>query len=159
MGADPRSPVVEFLAGTGRDGRGRLLPDILAFDDRALEAHHDYIQWLFPLDTPSAAVPGSPILSSQDIAEIRACGQCQANLRRALHRLTRFYEENDHWLVPTNHNHLRITRIIRSTRMLLSSSEAVEFFNAIMARVTTSGARVSPTSQRYWREALDQNAP
>ena len=38
-----------FLTGIGRDHRGRSLAEVLAFDDSALEQHHDYIQWLFPL--------------------------------------------------------------------------------------------------------------
>lgn len=149
----PSAPVA-FLSGTGRDGRGRLLDDVLAFTDQELEAHHDYIQWLFPLDTPSAAVPGSPILTPSDIAAISACAQCQVNLRRALERMERFYAGNDHWLVPGDHNHLRITRIIRSIRLLVGPKQAEDFFDAIMARVTQSGAPVSHTSQRYWKEAL-----
>jgi len=67
------SPVIKFLSGSGSDHRGRFLEDVLAFSDNELESRHDFIQWLFPLDTPSAAVPGSPVLSSEDIKEIRGC--------------------------------------------------------------------------------------
>jgi hypothetical protein len=33
--------------------------------------------------------------------------------------MTRFYPGNDHWLVAYDHNHLRITRIIQSLRLLV----------------------------------------
>lgn len=149
------SDLLEFLSGVGRDARGRLLHDILAFSDQELETHHDFIQWLFPLDTPSAAVPGSPVLSTIDVEAIRACEPCRSSLRRSADRMARFYAENDHWLVPADHNHLRITRIIRSLKLLVSRQEAEEFLKGILRRVGQSGARVSRTSQRYWQEALD----
>ncbi len=40
-------PIHAFLRGAGRDGRGRRLADVLAFDDARIEAVHDFIQWLF----------------------------------------------------------------------------------------------------------------
>jgi len=48
------SPLVSFLGGRGPDAAGRFLHDILDWDNAALEATHDYIEWLFPLPTPSA---------------------------------------------------------------------------------------------------------
>lgn len=155
MTSKGRTDLPAFLSGVGRDARGRQLEDILAFSDRELESRHDFIQWLFPLDTPSAAVPGSPVLSRGDIEAIRACEPCKRNLRRSAERMARFYAENDHWLVPSDHNHLRITRIIRSLRLLVGRPEAEQFFSSIMARVRNSDTVVSKTSQRYWREALE----
>ena len=37
-------PVHAYLAGAGRDSRGRLVEDVLALSDERLEAIHDYIQ-------------------------------------------------------------------------------------------------------------------
>ena len=155
MSSDVHTELVEFLSGSGRDARGRRLNEILAFSDEDLEAHHDFIQWLFPLDSPSAAVPGSPVLSRKEIEAIRACEPCQFNLKRSAERMARFYTKNDHWLVPTNHNHLRITRIVRSLKLLVGRQDAEDFLNAIMRRVGQPNLRVSETSLRYWREALD----
>ena len=64
-------PLHAFLAGAGRDGRGRLASDVLGFSDDRLEEVHDYIQWLFPLQTRSAAQPQSPVLSTAEIEAIR----------------------------------------------------------------------------------------
>ena len=148
------SSVVAFLSGTGPAANGSCLEEVLAFSDQELEARHDFIQWLFPLETPSMAVPGSPVLTLIDVALIQASRICQSNLRRAAERMMRFYDENDHWLVPFDHNHKRISRIIRSLSLLVDQREAERFYEAIMSRVAQSGAGVETTSQRYWREAV-----
>ena len=149
-------PIHAFLAGRGRDGRGRGAADILDFDDAALERYHDYIQWLFPLPTASAAVPGSPVLSPAEIAAIRGDAEALATLRAAAARLRRFYADNDDWLVARDHNHLRISRIIASLRLLVGYDEARAFHEAAEARVQASGGRVNADSRRYWRAALGE---
>lgn len=156
IGMASGSPIVNFLSGSGSDHRGRSLEEVLALSDSELESRHDFIQWLFPLDTPSAAVPGSPVLSSNDIAEIRGCQQCRANLLRASDRMRRFYAENDHWLVRFDHNHRRITRIIKSLSLLVGNQEAEEFYRFIEERVAETNAPVSATSRRFWRNAIGE---
>ena len=147
------SALVLFLGGRGPDAAGRFLEDILDWDDAALEATHDYIQWLFPLPTPSAAAPGSPVLTAEDIEAVRHDPVAQGNLRRAAERMRGFYEANSHWLVAHDHNHLRISRVIRSLRLLLGHDEAVEFFEAIMRLVGRAGEPVSATSIEHWQDA------
>ena len=148
------SRIVAFLSGSGKDTRGRWLDEILAFSDDELEHRHDYIQWLFPLDTPSQAVPGSPVLSAGDIAEIRLSGACQANLERAAERMRRFYRASDDWLVSTDHNHLRITRIIRSLVLLAGRAKGERFHADIMARVEKAGHPVARRNVAFWLGAL-----
>lgn len=155
MAAEERSAIVTFLEGEGRDGRGRTLSDLLAFGDEDMERHHDYIQWLFPLGTPSRAVPGSPVLSTADIAAIRASPACQRNLAQATARMIRFYAENDHWLVPFDHNHLRITRIVTALRTLVGQEAAGDFHGAIVRRVAETGRPVAQSSRKHWDEALN----
>ena len=64
--------LLDFLRGTGRDASGRSIAAIWAMSNDDLERHHDFIQWLFPLDTPSRAVPGSPVLAADEIEIGRA---------------------------------------------------------------------------------------
>jgi hypothetical protein len=147
-------PLHAFLAGSGTDGRGRTVDAVLAFDDGALERHHDYIQWLFPLDTPSMAQPGSPVLSAAEAAAIRADPRAVATLRRAAAVMLGFYARQRHWLTHGDHNHLRITRIVKSLDSLVGHEDAKAFLTAILAHNAAAGAPVNPTSLRYWREAL-----
>jgi hypothetical protein len=146
-------PLHAFLAGLGRDGCGRLAADVLGFPDRDLEAVHDYIQWLFPLPTRSAAQPHSPILTPAEIAAIRADPRAVATLKAATERMLRFYQETRWWLSSYDHNHLRITRILHSLRLLVSPEEAKTFYKAILALNEAAGAPVNTRSLRYWAEA------
>lgn len=137
------SAIVNFYSGTGRDGSGRTLDEILRWPDHQLEAVHDYIQWLFPLPEPSGANPWAPVLTPQDIAAFHASEPMRTRLHEAFTRMLRFYglvEENAierrpafavharNWLTPGNHNHLRITRILRCLRVLGLEAEAQAFW-------------------------------
>ena len=144
----------DFLRGTGRDGRGRRLADVLAFDDARIEAVHDFIQWLFPLAERSRAVPGAPVLGAVEAAAIRGDPQAQAGLHAGLERMARFYADTDGWLTGHDHNHLRITRIITAARDLLGPADAAAFHAAMVARVEAAGTPVNRDSLRFWRAAL-----
>ena len=147
------SAVVDFLSGDGADRAGRTLEQVLAFDDAALERHHDYIQWLFPLPEASSAVPGAPVLSADDVLQIRSSDIAVTNLRAAAARMRDFYARTRHWLVPADHNHLRITRIIKSLRLLAGDAEADAFKTMILDTVGFSGANISARSMGFWASA------
>ena len=146
------SPLVAFLTGEGRDAAGRTIAEVLAYDDGQLEARHDFIQWLFPLPEPSLAVPGSPVLTDDDERALKTDMRAQANLRSAAARMGAFYARNDHWLRSHDHNHLRITRIIRSLRRLAGDEAAEGFKAAILTRAGESSA-INPRSLAFWASA------
>ncbi len=145
--------VLAFLEGQGVDGRGRTLFEVLALDDAALERTHDFIQWLFPLEEPSAAVPDAPFLDAAGAAAIRESTLAQCALAAATDRMDRFYRRTDNWLRPHDHNHLRITRIIRSLRLLSGDAAANAFRDAILWRVEATRAPVGARSRGYWLTA------
>ena len=147
-------PIHAFLAGTGRDGAGRSLADVLAFDDVRIEGVHDFIQWCFPLAQASRAVPGAPVLTAAEAAAIRADPQALAGLSAARDRMRRFYAETGFWLCAHDHNHLRITRILTALRDLLGAPEAEAFHAFVTARNAEAGAPINPDSLRFWRAAL-----
>ena len=133
---------------------GRLLADVLAFDDAHIEGVHDFIQWLFPLPEPSRAVPGAPVLGAAEAAAIRTDPQARAGLEAGLQRMTRFYAETDAWLTGFDHNHLRITRIIAAARDLLGPDEACAFHTHVTTLNTAAGAPINGTSLEHWRRAV-----
>lgn len=131
------SKITEFYAGTGTDHAGRTLADIMAFDDVELERVHDFIQWMFPLREASRFNPNAPILTQQDVDEFLSSAKLQDNLLASLRKMCAFYglsldrNENDTgwdmtlvadgkpwWASPHDHNLLRLTRILTSTRVL-----------------------------------------
>lgn len=151
--------LAQFLQGAGPDSQGRMYADILNFSDEELEEVHDYIQWLFPLREPSMAVPGSPVVESDDMAELlRNDTDVRANTLLALERMKRFYADNDHWLAQGDHNHLRITRILKSACLLGLRDEAIKFHNFILQRVE-SAQPVTRESLAYWQTSISLATP
>ena len=146
------SELQRFLEGGGRDGAGRTIDEVLSFDDDQLERRHDFIQWLFPLSEPSRAVPGSPVLRPEDIDALRVSAAAQANLRRAAERMLRFYARTPQWRRCFDHNHLRITRIVRSLRLLAGDGAADEFRASVLT-LAGGATSVNEASLRFWREA------
>ena len=127
--------ILSFYGGAGEDHAGRRWDDILRWPDERLEQVHDFIQWLFPLPEPSPVNPLAPVLDRETIAAFAARPELRANLRASLERMLRFYgldlrdgptvtrtanfaARARNWLTPNNHNHLRITRILRCCWLL-----------------------------------------
>lgn len=150
----PENGLPAFLAGTGTDARGRTAAEIIAMSDAELERYHDWVQWLFPLPAASAAVPGSPVLSREDVQAIRCNPVAVETLRRTADRMVAFLRDNDHWLTTYDHNHMRITRIITSLGLLVGPDQARRVFDEIAHLNESAGGPVNAKSVRYWREAL-----
>lgn len=55
------------------------------------------------------------------------------------------------WVHRFDHNHLRITRIIRSLRVLGLEEEAIAFFQALKS--IQEASNISPKSLNYWSRA------
>lgn len=118
--------------------------------DQDIEQIHDFIQWLFPLDAPSGANRRAPVLSAEDVQAIHASGLAQIALAAGTDRMAAFYQRNGHWLVDHDHNHLRITRIIKSLRLLRGPGEAEDFRQIVLRRDEQAGRPVSAGSRQYW---------
>lgn len=137
----------------GTDDAGRTHADVMRMTDDGLERHHDYIQWLFPLPEPSRAVPASPILTPEDLAILRASDRAQERMRAAAERMMQFYGATRFWLAEHNHNHLRISRIIRSLRLIVGDAAADDFRASVLARATEAKAPISATTLGHWHSA------
>lgn len=153
MSSAAAAPLHAFLSGIGRDSRGRLAADVLCFSNEQLEEVHDYIQWLFPLPTRSAAQPAAPVLTQAEIDAIRADPRALDTLQKATERMLQFYKDTNGWLTSHDHNHLRITRIIHSLRLLVGPEEAQRFHKDILALDYVAGCPVNTRSLRFWAEA------
>ena len=147
------SAIVNFLTGEGPDGAGREIFQVLSMDDRTLEETHDFIQWLFPLQTRSGAQPDAPVLSAAEVEVIRSSSLAEAALAAATDRMAIFFLRNGHWLTASNHNHLRITRMIKSLRLLRDDASADAFRNLILARVAEAGSPVGAPALGFWQRA------
>jgi hypothetical protein len=170
---DPDDALLAFYAGAATDDQGRTLDQILAWDDARMERTHDYIQWLFPNDVPSPINSGAPVVTAHHRQAFAQRPQLRQNLRRALDRMLDFYgltREQDlisrsaewqtkhtRWMTPGNHNHLRLTRILKCLNLLGLPDEATALF-ACLDTIAQSeeGAAISQTTQRFWKDAAEK---
>ena len=151
--ADQENTVLGFLNGTAADIHGRTFDDVMAFSDEQIERTHNFIQWLFPLIEPSLSVPGSPYLSDAEITAIKDSSAAVANLNIAAYWFLDFLARNQHWIKPYDHNHLRITRAIKSLR-LLSGNEAADRFKAAVIGLAGDGIElVNGRARQFWEGA------
>ena len=148
-----QTPIVRFLEGTGSDHRGRFLITIHDHDDQWLEGMHDYIQWMFPLMEPSRSVNTSPVLTLDEVVFIRKSNNAQHGLSCSVERMQMFWGENDFWIKRYNHNHLRLTRVIKSLRMLSGPEAAEEFKQWLNDRLGLRRNEIDEKALSFWREA------
>ncbi|WP_207768294.1 opioid growth factor receptor-related protein [Marinobacter halophilus] len=162
------SRLTQFMRGEGPDHQGRTLDEILAFDDFWLEHTHDFVQWLFPIPEASRANLMAPVLTEEDCEVFKHDGDLRQQQRRALDRMLAFYglarrngviealpglNLRDHiWLKAGGHNHLRITRIIRSIHYCHQQQLAAQLQAAFISIGQTKGF-VSEKTISYWRIA------
>jgi hypothetical protein len=178
MTAAPANPLVAFYRDGAPDDQERTLLQILAWDDDRLEAVHDYIQWLFPLRERSEANPSAPVLDPLTIGAFRAAPVMRERLRQSFDRLLRFYglrwqlgpagpvigradnfpSRAQIWLRLLNHNHLRLTRILRSTHLLGLTAESAALLDALKAVYAEFPDRITPRTFAYWIEAAEQRS-
>jgi hypothetical protein len=132
---------------------------------------HDYIQWLFPLPEASRFNPEAPLLSAADKAAFRTDPDLQLRALKALDLLLGFWgfarnekaivrapdfaARSANWLEPTNHNHLRLTRVLlflghagltAHQAALLACLEDITIHEGLDA--------VTPRTLSFWRDAV-----
>ena len=145
--------VFHFLEGAIPDGRGRTLSMIMAFDDQKIESTHDFIQWIFPLDEPSRSHLGAPVLDLFEIEEIKSSDVALENLMQSADWYFGFLQRHDHWIRQYDHNHLRISRAIKSLRLLVSDEVADRYKAAILDFLGGNISAISERSRGYWLNA------
>jgi hypothetical protein len=145
--------IVGFLEGVTPDNRGRLLSHIHQFSDEQMETTHDYIQWLFPTDQPSQSNYNAPVLSPFDIEDLQQSKRAVANIKISAERFLGFLSRHNYWISRYNHNHLRITRVITSLRLLAGDDDADQFLASILALVKGKEGQIGQKPIQFWMQA------
>ncbi|KAF7863931.1 hypothetical protein EAF04_006896 [Stromatinia cepivora] len=173
------SPLVSFYRNKTPDTAGRFISQILKWNHGMLEDTHDYIQWLFPLPEESM-VSNAPLVDADVFAAFHSSSDLQSLLKNSLVKMLDFYgfefaddlDENNlpiivgspdftdkcgNWLVVRDHNHLRISRILRSLRVLGLESEAAAFYKALSDIIYHEHRQiVSSQTAEFWRRAAQR---
>lgn len=162
------SPLVNFYHGESPDHKGRYIEGIWAMSPFWLEHTHDYIQWLFPIPEAGRFNGFAPLLGEREQAAFAADEVLRANQHRSLDVMLAFFgltrrelviealpelNMRKHiWLKRGGHNHLRISRIIRSLYLCHQPSLAQAFQSAVI-KIGTEQGIVSDSSIQYWTRA------
>lgn len=150
--------IIKFLSNKQCDYKGRLYSDILHCTDREMELCHDQVQWIFPLHEASGHALTYPIINRDIVTECKDNEEVLENISNAVKRMTNFYafDSKDRnkqkvWCKGFNHNLLRITRIIRSSRLLGLDEEANEFYRH--AKDAGDYFDIGNVAKAYWWRA------
>lgn len=147
--------LVDFYSDVGRDSKGRKLQDILAWEDpNEWEKCHDFIQWVFPLPEPSRFNPDAPLLDAETLQVFRTTPRIYRNVTKAYLMAHRFlFVKEPTWLEPGDHNHLRITRIIRFLNLMGSTKMSSQIHKHAVELAEANPGAVSKTTLEFWRQA------
>ena len=168
-------PIIRFYSGTGTDDCGRRIEEIWQWDHVRFEGVHNYIQWLFPLEVRSQFNPSAPVLTDQTVDVFRQDATLRLRLKRSLQVMLDFYglqllepdnepiriiralnfnTNSSKWLIQGNHNHLRLTRIISSTKILGLETYSAALFKCLTEIYNDYPGKISPNTYQYWRNAV-----
>lgn len=151
------SPLVNFLTGTGCDARGVTVGGYLDADNHWWEFSHSHIQWAFPLPEPSKAQPTSPVADDVFYETIKNDHAARARMISLTGRYLQFLDQTTAWRRPHDHNHLRITRVLRCLLLCGLPDLAKEVF--IYCRKEVGDIVGLVTWQDYWWEATTNPTP
>ncbi|GAD79113.1 opioid growth factor receptor-related protein [Vibrio ezurae] len=157
-----------FMLGHHLDHKQRNIEQIWSLDDFWLQHDREYIQWLFPIDTPSKFQPLVPLVCSSTRDYFLTCKVLQKAQRRSLHIMLNFYDmqikngavvpknklsiHEQSWLNDDDHSHRCITRIIRSLTLLGQQDLGRQFQEGMLDTAIKYG-KTREESLNYWRNA------
>lgn len=150
------SDIINFYHGNPSSSN-HVLEEIWNYTLKELEMNHDYIQWMFPLNEASKCQPNSPVLTDEDIAKFRVSRKLKLKLLRSVRVFMNFLRETiDTWMVCFDHNHLRITRMLRCLVIMGLEYEAYARLQEIRMMIVEAQEFncPSPIAHKYWAEAL-----
>lgn len=152
LGIEAMSQILDFYRGTCLHPRGMTFQETLASSDMEIEKAHDLIQWWFPLPEPSRMQPLAPVLTADDLAAFKSETVLRTRVALPTQRMMDFFDHTHLWRKPRDHNHLRITRIIRFFTLLGRNTAAQNTLRFVDER----SPNVPESVKWYWREALNE---
>ena len=144
--------IYDFLTG-GIDHAGRTHAFICNQSDEWIESTHDFIQWLFPIEDERSRGTFIPELSVDEVEMIKKSDEAQKAMLLSASRMRRFWSKNQHWVTEHDHNHLRMTRCIKSLRLLVGDEEAQKMKVWLSSLLGPNAKLISSTSLNYWKNA------
>lgn len=153
-----------FLEGRQTDDKGRTIDSILRWSNLRLELSHNYIQRVFPTDESSKYARSLKPISPSDISSLVKSEASKNNIRKAYIRMLSLWKLDDenykrkiyrYWNHRNNHNHLRITRILKCFKLIQMNDELKDFSIRLSYLLNNDhGLKISKKTEDYWRDNL-----
>lgn len=141
--------IVDFYEDRGQNPSGHSYSQVMRYSDDELEAHHDFVQFLFPTKQQSKYAKGSTPITDIEISIFKTNLTLMNKFKQALVRMSSFYglkfDEKTNsfsyangyqnrfkeWVQSGNHNFLRLTRILTCLNLMDMSKEAGSLFQCL----------------------------
>lgn len=165
---------LKFLEGSEKEDRGRYVTDILKYGNLRLELVHNYVQRIFPTNEQSKFSNIRPI-TDEDITLIRASAIVKDNISRMYQKMLRYWKiDGDRyrkwglgapfrlWNMWNNHNHWRMTRVLKCFLLLGMEDEHKDFslrLSAILEikRAKKLSVRITKKTAEIWKSKFWQD--
>jgi hypothetical protein len=162
------SKIIKFYEKRATDNYGRSLEEMQHYNYEQLEDIHNYIQWMFPLRKKSSVNLSAPTLKDTDIEYIKNSKTIKNNIFVSTLVITDFwgigkeFTENRYfiksnrvklWVTPSNHNFLRVTRVLRSLVLFDVKDEAVALLKCLEEIKNNGNQNIIGDSFKYWEDA------
>ncbi|CUS48005.1 MAG: Opioid growth factor receptor (OGFr) conserved region [Idiomarinaceae bacterium HL-53] len=163
-----------FYTQGGANDRGYTLIQLWERPDQWLERSHMFIQWMFPLTTPSAANIYAPLLNDETIQFLREDIKAQENLERSFERFCgllglalerncsvlqvvkgeNFEVRKGDWFTFNSHSNARITRVLSCMRLLKRDDLAQVLFEGVLKLMDTEpDCGIGSVAVTHWKKA------
>ena len=150
-----------YLEGYETDDKGRTIDNILHWSNIRLEISHNYIQRVFPTDESSKHDRIFEPATRDDILSISLNEKAKDNIRKMYLKMLLLWKldgENyktikmyRYWNQENNHNHLRMTRILKCFRLIEMNDELKDFSNRLIFLLEHNGLKISKKTEELWR--------
>lgn len=105
--------IVDYYLGKSEDKDGNTVNDYLTFDDDTISRERNFIPWIFPSSEQSHGYDDAPVMDEGIVAKFREDNILREMVRQVVNRYLKFLNNTDGWRNTSDHNHIRITRMIR----------------------------------------------
>ena len=129
--------------------------DLLKLSDEEFESNHAFIQWAFPTNEQSYHNFNVPELDLESAVELAQDQLFVTFLEDMTARVLEFLKRNKHWVRIHDHNHLRISRALKSIR-LLHSWELGNWFYCQVLAYAGDAQSVMPKAYSIWEQKLSK---
>lgn len=156
---------IDFYSGEGQNWSGHYINEILDFSNEQLEVIHNYMQWIFPTMEKSKFNENAPVMTEEIVKTFKNNPKCKLNMIKCFRRMLNFYglkwedkiviknidyrERSYDWIYVHPHNHMRITRILKSLK-LFGFKEEHDAFLKILKEIYKENQNSLRDSYQYW---------